>query len=94
MLRINFFIVFALLITCICGSINAQNVYFTDREFRDYLLGNDKINTNGDNYIQISEAQAYTGTISIQYRDIYSLSGIEEFTNISGLNCGNNRGVC
>ncbi|SHK32714.1 T9SS type A sorting domain-containing protein [Epilithonimonas mollis] len=71
-------------------SINAQNVEFYDSNFKAYLVGNSEINTNGDNEIQISEAEAFTGTIDCNSRNITSLKGIENFKNITELICYSN----
>ncbi|WP_379968288.1 T9SS type A sorting domain-containing protein [Epilithonimonas sp. UC225_85] len=70
--------------------MNAQNVEFDDSKFKAYLVGNAQINTNGDNEIQISEAEAFTGTIDCNSRNITSLKGIEKFLNITELICYSN----
>jgi len=61
-----------------------------DANFKAYLVGNAQINTNGDTEIQISEAQAYTGTIKCNGKNIFDLTGIKEFINITELNCHTN----
>ncbi|WP_374444583.1 T9SS type A sorting domain-containing protein [Epilithonimonas sp.] len=71
-------------------SLNAQNVEFYDSNFKAYLVGNANINTNGDSEIQISEAEAFTGTIDCNSRNITSLKGIENFKNITELICYSN----
>jgi len=68
----------------------AQNVTIPDANFKSYLVGNTAINTNGDSEIQVSEAQAFTGTINCSFLDISDLTGIEAFVNIKGLFCNNN----
>jgi len=68
----------------------AQNVTIPDANFKAYLVGNTAINTNGDGEIQVSEAQAFTGTISCGFLDISDLTGIEAFVNIKSLFCNNN----
>jgi len=83
-----------LLLVIIIGTtswVNAQNVYIPDPMFKTILLGNTQINTNGDNEIQLSEAQAYTGAIYCYNTGITDLTGIEAFPNIIMLNCGNNQ---
>jgi hypothetical protein len=50
------FLLFPLLIT-------AQIVNIPDANFKAALVGNGEINTNGDDEIQVSEAEAYTGTV-------------------------------
>src|SRR5690554_219201 len=71
--------------------VNAQNVYIPDPMFKTILLGNTQINTNGDNEIQLSEAQAYTGAIYCYNTGITDLTGIEAFPNIIMLHCGINQ---
>ncbi len=43
----------------------AQNVNIPDATFKAYLVGNALINTNSDTEIQLSEATAFAGTISV-----------------------------
>ena len=47
-------------------SITAQIVNIPDVNFKAYLVGNSSINTNLDSEIQVSEATAFTGTVSLQ----------------------------
>ncbi len=64
----------------------AQNVNIPDPVFKNYLLGNSAINTNGDDEIQESEAAAFTGTISYIGQEssaISDLTGIEAFTALT-----------
>ncbi|PZU90503.1 MAG: hypothetical protein DI529_02895 [Chryseobacterium sp.] len=68
-----------------------QVVNIPDANFKAYLVGNPLINTNNDNDIQISEANAFTGTISCYSRNITNLTGIEAFVNLAELNCANNQ---
>ena len=53
-------------------------------------MGNTGINTNADSEIQCSEAAAFTGTINCQGMNISDLTGIEAFTSLTTLLCGNN----
>ena len=72
-------------------SLFCQNVYIPDANFKAYLASNPDINTNGDTEIQISEAEAYSGTIYCGNANISDLTGIEAFTSITELYCpGNN----
>jgi hypothetical protein len=68
-----------------------QNVNIPDANFKAYLVGNTAINTNGDNQIQVSEASAFTGTITIVWMNISNLTGIEAFTALTKLDCENNQ---
>ena len=66
-----------------------QNVYIPDANFKNYLVNNSAINSNGDSEIQVSEASAFTGAIICDNQSISNLSGIEAFTALTGLYCGN-----
>lgn len=65
----------------------ATNVNIPDANFKAYLVGNTSINTNGDSEIQVSEANAFTGSISCNSMSITDLTGIEAFTGIWALSC-------
>ena len=69
----------------------AQNVNIPDANFKAYLVGNNLINTNSDTVIQVSEAQAYTGSINCANMNISDMTGIEAFTAITNLNCTDNQ---
>ncbi len=73
-----------------CSFAYAQNVNIPDANFKAYLIGNSAINTNGDNEIQISEANSFTGMLDCYKRQIKDLKGIESFTKIKQLNCSEN----
>ncbi len=72
------------------SAIFAQNVNIPDANFKNYLLGNASINTNSDSEISVAEAQAFTGELLINGLSISDLTGIEEFINITRLDCYNN----
>jgi hypothetical protein len=84
----RFFITSLIFLTSI--EVNAQIVSIPDTTFRNYLINNSSINTNGDSLIQVSEASQYSGTISCQGLGIYDLTGIEAFTNVTSLLCYQN----
>ncbi len=67
--------------------VNAQNIYIPDANFKKALVDNTEINTNGDAEISESEAQVYTGRIELLFNNIYDLTGIEYFKNITELDC-------
>ena len=67
-----------------------QNVNIPDANFKAYLVGDNWINTNGDTEIQVSEATTYTGSIYCSDLNISDLTGIEEFTTLTKLWCGQN----
>ena len=46
------------------ANLLGQNVYIPDANFKNYLVNNSAINTNGDGEIQVSEASAFTDTIN------------------------------
>ncbi|KFC20251.1 T9SS type A sorting domain-containing protein [Chryseobacterium sp. FH1] len=68
-----------------------QVVNIPDANFKAYLVGNTVINTNGDNEIQVSEAEDFAGEILCQYKNISDLTGVEAFTKITKLDCGGNQ---
>lgn len=69
----------------------AQNIVFTDSNFKNCLLANNLINVNNDNEITVLEAQSVTESLIINpYINISSLDGIENFINIKHLTCTNN----
>ncbi len=76
--------------------INAQTLTFPDPNFENALvnfnvvdttgngLGDSVCDTNGDGFIQLSEAEAVIGLI-VSYQNIESLEGIEYFSNLETL---------
>ena len=68
-----------------------QNVNIPDVNFKAYLVGNSLINTNGDTEIQVSEANAFNGTIFCSQVNISDLTGIEAFTSLTVLYCQTNQ---
>ena len=68
-----------------------QNVNIPDANFKAYLVGNSAINTNGDTEIQVSEATNYTGSIYCSDLNISDLTGIEDFTALTSLDCDDNQ---
>ena len=73
------------------ANLFGQNVNIPDANFKAYLIGNSDINTNGDTEIQVSEASVFTGTINCDQTGISDLTGIEAFTALTYLGCGNNQ---
>ncbi|MFT5859080.1 MAG: hypothetical protein ACI865_001176 [Flavobacteriaceae bacterium] len=72
-------------------STNAQNVNIPDLTFKNLLLQNTSINLNWDSEIQLSEANTYTGILDVSHTLVISdMTGLEEFTQISELNCSAN----
>jgi len=68
-----------------------QNVNIPDANFKNHLLADPNINTNGDSEIQVSEASAFTGGIYCVGQNISELTGIEAFTALTELECGVNQ---
>lgn len=66
-------------------------VQFDDINFKKLVLINFEINTNKDNEISFNEASSYNRNIDVSFNTIKSLTGVEKFINITGLNCGNNK---
>ncbi len=71
----------------IISSSKAQGIYIPDSLFRNALLTNIDINTNGDTSITLVEAAGFTDTMDLWHLHINTLQGIEYFTNMTGLNC-------
>ena len=65
----------------------AQNVNIPDANLKAALVANNSINSNQDSEIQISEAAAYTGGITLVQKGIVDMTGIEAFTSIKSLKC-------
>ncbi|WP_417859233.1 T9SS type A sorting domain-containing protein [Xanthomarina gelatinilytica] len=72
------------------SAIFAQNVNIPDANFKSYLLADAAINTNSDSEISVAEAQAFSGELLINGLSISDLTGIEEFINITRLDCYSN----
>lgn len=70
--------------------VSAQNVVFVDPNFKAVCVADPSINTNADSEISIAEAQAFTGSIDASSQSISDMTGIEEFTAATGLDCGYN----
>ena len=68
-----------------------QLVHIPDPNFKDCLLKDKSINTNGDNEIQLAEAEAFKGILHCNQENIQDLTGIEAFINITALNCAHNQ---
>src|SRR5690606_36653132 len=73
-----------------CGYDTPGVVHIPDPFFKKILIENHSINTNGDQEIQLSEAESYTGTINCSFNNISSLIGIGAFTGITTLDCSGN----
>ena len=63
----------------------AQVVSIPDEIFLEYLLLYTDVDSNLDGEIQVSEAEAFTGTINVFNSAVKDLTGIEAFKNITGL---------
>ena len=72
------------------GIAYSQNVTIPDMNFKSALVSDFSINTNQDFEIQISEASAYLGALSVPAMSIQDLTGIEAFVNIQALNITSN----
>ncbi|MEP1488440.1 MAG: BspA family leucine-rich repeat surface protein [Algibacter sp.] len=69
---------------------NACVVQFNDSNFKEALVANTSINENQDSEISYAEATAYTGTINVSDKDISDMTGLNAFSNITGLDCSEN----
>ncbi|MCT4637545.1 MAG: T9SS type A sorting domain-containing protein [Bacteroidales bacterium] len=72
-------------------NINEKTLNIPDFKFKSALLDIEKLNTNGDNEIQLSEAKVFSGMLDIRWIGINDLSGIEYFENLDSLSCSSNR---
>ena len=80
----NCLIIFTLLFTGFTAK--GQIVTIPDVSFKNALLNHDPlIDTNADGEIQESEAEAFIGLLNAAGMEITDLTGIEAFTNITGL---------
>lgn len=67
---------------------NTAIVNIPDANFKNYLIGNTSLNTNGDGEIQVSEAEDYRLSLNIPFTTtINDLTGLEAFTSATVLNC-------
>jgi Leucine-rich repeat (LRR) protein len=80
----------ALTLLTISTGVNAQDVTIPDATFKAYVVGDPSINTNGDSEIQVSEAASFSGSLFLYILGITDLTGIEAFTALTELNCGEN----
>lgn len=67
-----------------------EAIFIPDANFKQALLNKTNINTNNDNEIQQSEAEAITGLLNIQSKNIRDFTGIEAFINITELDISGN----
>ncbi|SNR16806.1 InlB B-repeat-containing protein [Tenacibaculum jejuense] len=70
----------------------SQNVSIPDPIFKSSLTNNSSINTNNDSEISVTEAEAFTGKISVSTL-VTNLQGIEAFTNITEIESLSNRRI-
>jgi hypothetical protein len=92
---------YILLLTLLSFFANAQNITFSDVNFKNALVntncvdndnngtGEADVDTNNDNEIQISEALVVTKLLVFN-QNINNLNGIENFSNLQKLNCSGN----
>ncbi|WP_431166137.1 T9SS type A sorting domain-containing protein [Tenacibaculum halocynthiae] len=67
-------------------------VTIPDANFKKALLNHSPtIDTNGDNEIQVSEAESFTNNLNCSNKNITDITGIKYFTNLSGLYCSDNK---
>ena len=72
-----------------CSAV-APIVTIPNANFKTYLVGNTAINTDGDTEIQVTEAEAFTGTMNCSNLSITDLTGVEAFVNLTELYCSGN----
>jgi len=87
---------FYFIVLCMFNIVNSQVVEIPDPHFKDRLIDHDPvIDINEDGEIQLSEAEAFIGSLDVsgtssEPGEIQDLSGIESFVNINALNCNYN----
>lgn len=69
----------------------AQHISIPDANFKAILVANKNLNTNGDNEIQISEANSYQEPLVVSSKEIADLTGIEHFIQLKELYCTYNK---
>jgi uncharacterized repeat protein (TIGR01451 family) len=96
----NFFFIFTACMLFL-NVAQAQIINIPDTRFKNTLvssfcvdtngddIGDARVDTNSDGQISVTEALAVTG-LSVYQRAIFSLEGIQYFTNLQTLNCANN----
>jgi len=78
----------AILLVLLPCLVIAQNVDIPDAAFKQFLLEESNINTDGNGEISTFEAESYNGGIYIYSDiDVQDLSGINAFVNIKTLRC-------
>lgn len=73
-----------------CSNYNPNptcTITIPDTNFKNALLSNAAINTNGNDEIECTEAVAFTGAIEVNNLGITDMAGIEAFVNITSLSC-------
>jgi len=75
-------------------AVYSQNINIPDPNFKAFLVSN--YDTNGDGEIQVSEAEAVTGTMdtpgtSASPGNIMDFTGVEYFTGITKLDCSDEK---
>ena len=85
-------IIASVLITAITTQAQKKTdiVNIPDENFKQYLLENKQINSNGDKEITYEEAKNYEAIIDVSDKNIEDLEGIEAFVNIAALDCRTN----
>ncbi|MCH2043771.1 MAG: leucine-rich repeat domain-containing protein [Saprospiraceae bacterium] len=74
------------------STVNAQIVDLPDENLKKALLEHDPVlDLNGDGEIQLTEAEAYKGTLYIADKGIEYIDGLGAFRYITGLECQDNQ---
>jgi len=80
-----------LVLVSLAVSFGQTNVFIPDSNFKAYLLSRtDSINVNADTAISFQEAENFKGRIDVYRKNINSMNGLDAFTNITYLHCGDN----
>ncbi len=79
------------LLLLLAFTASAGNINIPDANFKQALVNNTIINTNGDTEISESEAALFTGKINVSGKNILDLTGIEYFIKLTSLWCSSNQ---
>ncbi|MEL6655009.1 MAG: T9SS type A sorting domain-containing protein [Bacteroidota bacterium] len=84
-MKLNVTLLATILLFSFADELQSQNVIFNDLDFKNLLLANPAVNTNGDDEIQLTEATAFSGKLELHDGVISDLTGLETFTALTEL---------
>lgn len=81
---------FIWLIGCLNWMDAQELIEFEDNNFKQCLLNRTAIDQNGDGEVQVIEANAFSSPLRCEHANIYSIDGIQYFTNLRVIDIGGN----